>query len=130
MQSRWLKYGEAIVLLLLFIGFIGYSCPIQKITGFPCPGCNIITSTYWLFIKGNLIVSFYYHAMLIPTILIFILWVILTCFNKLEIRKYVLIIWAFLMIVYYIYRMLTIFPNAPMYYDQHSLFYMIYSLFV
>lgn len=130
MLNKYLKYGGAIVLLLLFIGFIGYSCPIQKITGFPCPGCNIITSAYWLFIKGNLNVSFYYHALLIPTICIFIICIVLTCFQKDNIRNYILILWAILMIIFYVFRMITVFPNAPMYYDEHSLFYMIYSLFV
>lgn len=129
MQNKLIKYGGAIVLLLLFLSIVGYHCPIQKITGFPCPGCNMTTSAYWLFVKKDVSTSFYFHAMLIPTIIVFILALLLTKYNKTRIRDGLLIVWGILMIIYYIYRMLNLFPNAPMVYDNKSVFSVLFNLY-
>lgn len=116
-------YGiGASLLLLLFIVVIGYFCPIQKITGFPCPGCNMLTSSYWLFVKGDISTSLYYHALLIPTILVFAVCLFLSYKRKNRMRDGLLLIWGIAMIVYYLYRMIYIFPNTPMVYDETSLF--------
>ena len=118
----------AVFLLLLFIYAFGYHCPIQKLTGFPCPGCNIITSAYWLFIKGNINSSLFYHALLIPSILLFFVCLYLTYKNKKKLRDTILIVWGILMIVYYVYRMIFIFPAIPMVYDENSLFGQLFHL--
>lgn len=119
------KNVGAIIVLLLFLVLIGYHCPIQKITGFPCPGCNMLTSAYWL-LKGNLSLSLYYHALLIVTIVVFVVCLILHRQKKNKIRDGILFCWAILMIVYYIYRMITIFPDYPMDYDTNSLFWYLF----
>ena len=114
-----------IVCLVLFLIFIfGYKCPFQKMTGLPCPGCNMTTSLYYL-LHGNLKVSLYYHALLIPTM-------ILGCIslyyrhNK-KLRNSILIFWCILMIVYYLYRMVTIFPKSPMVYDTNNYLYNLFN---
>ena len=107
-----------IVCFVLFLIFVlGYTCPFQKLTGLPCPGCNMTTSLYYL-LHGNLKVSLYYHALLIPTMFIGLL--CLYYRNNQKILTYILIFWCILMIGSYIYRMITIFPNSPMVYDTHS----------
>ncbi|MGN1277448.1 MAG: DUF2752 domain-containing protein [Floccifex sp.] len=111
--------GAILVVLLLF-----YSCPFQKITGLPCPGCNMKTSLYYL-LKGNLSASLYYHAMAIPTIFC-IFFCILFRNNKKRIHI-LLWIWCIGMIFYYIYRMFFIFPNDPMIYDVSSLLGVLYE---
>ncbi len=120
MTSQNKTIGIALVLFLLLILF-GYHCPIQFITGFPCPGCNMTTSLYYL-LHGNLSASIYYHAMLIPTIFVF-----LYCVLKKKYMKQVLIVWCICMITYYIYRMVTIFPDLPMAYDKNNVFYHLFS---
>lgn len=118
------KVGMVVSLFLLFFLF-GYHCPFQSLTGFPCPGCNMTTSLYYL-LKGNVSASLYYHGLLIPTMFIFILCI---CFHK---RKHIymslLLVWSVCMILYYMYRMYVYFPNAPMYYDVHNVFYFIYDI--
>lgn len=127
MLKKVISGAGAILLLLLFIVVIGYCCPIQKITGFPCPGCNMLTSSYWLFVKGDLSISLYYHALLIPTILVFTVCLFLSYKRKNRMRDGLLLIWGIAMIVYYIYRMIYIFPNTPMMYDETSLFGMFFG---
>ena len=118
MIFRHLHNKEALLVPLF------YSCPFQKLTGIPCPGCNMMTSFYYL-IKGQIQTSLYYHAMCIPTILCFILCIVLYKKKK-DIIK-LLYLWCFLMIVYYIYRMIFIFPEAPMIYDRNSLLKFIFN---
>lgn len=121
MTSRKIKKLGIVVLLFLLLFF--YKCPFQTITGIPCPGCNMTTSLYYL-LHTDIEQSLYYHALLIPTMLIFLACVY---FRKNEkIIKILLIIWCILMITYYIYRMIMYFPNSPMVYDRNSLNYFIF----
>lgn len=121
MTSQKIKKLGIVVLLFLLLFF--YKCPFQTITGIPCPGCNMTTSLYYL-LHTDIKRSFYYHALLIPTMLVF---VVCVYFRKNEkIIKILLTIWCILMIMYYIYRMIMYFPNSPMVYDKNSLIYFIF----
>lgn len=111
------------IVFILFLLLFFYKCPFQTITGIPCPGCNMMTSLYYL-LHMNLKLSLYYHALLMPTILIFILCILFRKNTKCV--KALLILWCTLMIVYYVYRMLLYFPKSPMVYDKKSLFYFIF----
>ena len=111
------------IVLILFLLLLFYKCPIQSVTGLPCPGCNMKTSLYYL-LHFKFTLSFYYHALLIPTFIVFV--VVLINLNKPERIKKLLIIWAIFMIVYYIYRMIVYFPNSPMMYSKENLIYFIF----
>lgn len=111
------------IVLILFLLLLFYKCPIQSVTGLPCPGCNMKTSLYYL-LQFKFSLSLYYHALLIPTIVVFVC--ILFNYKNQERIKKLLIIWAILMIVYYIYRMIVYFPNSPMVYDKNNLIYFIF----
>lgn len=111
------------IVLILFLLLLFYKCPIQSVTGLPCPGCNMKTSLYYL-LQFKFSESIYYHALLIPTIVVFVC--ILFNYKNHERIKKLLIIWAILMIVYYIYRMLVYFPNSPMVYNKNNLIYFIF----
>ena len=111
------------IVLILFLLLLFYKCPIQRVTGLPCPGCNMKTSLYYL-LQFKFSLSLYYHALLIPTLIVFV--VVLMNLNKPERIKKLLIIWAVFMIVYYIYRMIVYFPNNPMMYSKENLIYFIF----
>lgn len=81
------------------------------------------TSLYYI-LQFKFSESLYYHALLIPTI--FLIVCILFNYKNQERIKKLLIIWAILMIVYYIYRMIVYFPNSPMVYDKNNLIYFIF----
>lgn len=112
------------IVLILFLLLLFYKCPIQSVTGLPCPGCNMKTSLYYL-LHFKFSLSLYYHALLIPTIVVFI-WIVFNYKNHEQTKK-LLIIWAILMIIYYIYRMLVYFPNSPMMYSKENLIYFIFK---
>ena len=111
------------IVLILFLLLLFYKCPIQTITGLPCPGCNMKTSLYYL-LHFKLSLSLYYHALLIPTIVVFV-WIVFNYKNYEQIKK-ILMIWAIFMFVYYIYRMIVYFPNGPMIYSKENLIYFIF----
>lgn len=111
------------IVLILFLLLLFYKCPIQTLTGLPCPGCNMKTSLYYL-LHFKFSLSLYYHALLIPTIVVFV-WIVFNYKNHEQTKK-LLMIWAIFMIVYYIYRMIVYFPNSPMVYDKNNLIYFIF----
>ena len=111
------------IVLILFLLLLFYKCPIQSVTGLPCPGCNMKTSLYYL-LHFKFTLSFYYHALLIPTIVVFV-WIVFNYKNHEQTKK-LLMIWAILMIIYYIYRMIVYFPNNPMMYSKENLIYFIF----
>ena len=117
------KTKTLVIVLILFLLLLFYKCPIQTLTGFPCPGCNMKTSLYYL-LQFKFSLSLYYHALLIPTIVVFVS--ILFNHKNQELIKKLLMIWAILMILYYIYRMIVYFPNSPMVYDKNNLIYFIF----
>lgn len=111
------------IVLILFLLLLFYKCPIQSVTGLPCPGCNMKTSLYYL-LHFKFSLSFYYHALLIPTIVVFV-WIVFNYKNHEQTKK-LLMIWAIFMIIYYIYRMIVYFPNNPMMYSKENLIYFIF----
>lgn len=111
------------IVLILFLLLLFYKCPIQSVTGLPCPGCNMKTSLYYL-LQFKFSLSLYYHALLIPTIVVFV-WIVFNYKNHEQTKK-LLMIWAIFMIVYYIYRMIVYFPNSPMIYSKENLIYFIF----
>ena len=111
------------IVLILFLLLLFYKCPIQSVTGLPCPGCNIKTSLYYL-LHLNINKSLYYHALLIPTLILFV--VCIVNYKNEQRVKGILIVWAILMIVYYMYRMIVYFPNSPMIYSKNNLIYLIF----
>lgn len=111
------------IVLILFLLLLFYKCPIQSVTGLPCPGCNMKTSLYYL-LQFKFSLSLYYHALLIPTIVVFV-WIVFNYKNHEQTKK-LLMIWAIFMIVYYIYRMIFYFPNSPMMYSKENLIYFIF----
>lgn len=111
------------IVLILFLLLLFYKCPIQSVTGLPCPGCNMKTSLYYL-VHFKFSLSLYYHALLIPTIVVFV-WIVFNYKNHEQTKK-LLMIWAILMIIYYIYRMIVYFPNNPMMYSKGNLIYFIF----
>ena len=111
------------IVLILFLLLLFYKCPIQSVTGLPCPGCNMKTSLYYL-VHFKFSLSLYYHALLIPTIVVFV-WIVFNYKNHEQTKK-LLMIWAILLIIYYIYRMIVYFPNNPMMYSKENLIYFIF----
>ena len=110
MDNKKELLGIGIVLFLL-IFVVGYYCPIYWILGIPCPGCGM-TRSLIAFVQGNFTKSFHFHALLIPSAILGLIYLFLK-----EHRNKVIITWCTLMIIYYLYRMICL----PIEYNWNSL---------
>ncbi|WP_294730675.1 DUF2752 domain-containing protein [uncultured Faecalibaculum sp.] len=111
MNKRLAQTAGLCIAAVLFLLFFGWICPFQLLTGLPCPGCNMTTGLYWL-LKGDLSRSFWYHPMVLPTLLAAGLAIGFR--RKPVILKGIFAVWIILMLSCYVWRMLTVFPDAPM----------------
>ena len=60
-MSRDIKNALGIGVILFLVLFVfGSFCPMERIFGIPCPGCNMFSAIYWLW-KGNLSAAWYFH---------------------------------------------------------------------
>ena len=121
--NKFYKIG-LVLFALVFIFLFDWVCPIERMFGIPCPGCNMTTAVYWLFIKHDLSIALYYHALLPLTILL----LVMAFLHPSRIKTW-LWIWALAMIIYWIYRMIFIFPNAPMTYQWNSVLGIVLKMF-
>ena len=126
-----LLFAAAVVVLLFFIGNV---CPLEHIIGVPCPGCNMFSALYWLFIKGDVVSAHYYH----PAVWAFLLYIGITMLlfvrNKekmVKTRGFRICTTLFLMVLLgvYIYRMFYIFPQAPMTLNEQAILLKLFHLF-
>lgn len=104
------------------------TCPIRLTLGVPCPGCGITRAFIEVF-KGNILEANKYHPFWLPIIFLFVAFVIIRYFTKEDKQKKLykaleiaVIVVGLLMIAFYIYRMITVFPDAePMVMDDRGL---------
>ena len=81
----------------------GFSCPIYRFFGIPCPTCGI-TRAYILFFRGHFLKAFLMHPLfLLPVIFLF------PAFRK---RRIVFSVIGIFLAVYTV-RFLLLFPNVP-----------------
>lgn len=116
-NKKNVKHAGAVLLLLCLVLFF-YHCPVRMITGFPCPGCNFTTAFSYL-LKGDLQTSLALHALVIPT---FFFWTAAAAAGK-KYRNQILLIWGIVFLLYYIYRMIFIFPNYPLMPNENSILF-------
>lgn len=76
-MSDFIKGMIAIVVLYVFLSFIGIGCPIKFITGISCAGCGM-TRAWKCFLTGNIQDAFYYH----PLFFLPIFFILLLLFKK------------------------------------------------
>jgi len=130
-SARW-----AIILIIayfaLFRRIIYTICPVVLLTGYPCPGCGLTRATIKL-----LKFDFYGAWQMHPFIYVIVILAMFFCINRyfldnkyLKILKTGVIIASVAMIAFYIWRMMTMFPEvAPMtYYYNNCLKKILYYL--
>ncbi|MCR0384777.1 DUF2752 domain-containing protein [[Clostridium] innocuum] len=124
-MSRDVKKALGIGVILFLVLFVfGSFCPMERILGIPCPGCNMFSAIYWLY-KGNLSAAWYFHPavfLLLPyTVMCAVLFVrsregIL----KSRVFRVMSVLLLGTMLAVYIWRMLYVFPHAPMQLNEHA----------
>ncbi|MDR3152251.1 MAG: DUF2752 domain-containing protein [Bifidobacteriaceae bacterium] len=110
----------SISLVIAFFLAFGWICPFYYITGIPCPGCFITRSIFAL-AKLNINEAIYYSAVG-PCIPIFAI-ILLIChiFKQKQIFKILLFIFASIIILYWIYRLIFCFGHQPFIFNKNSL---------
>ena len=104
-------------------------CVFRSFCGLPCPGCGLTHAAVALFLRGDIVASLRYHALLLPLVAT----LFFSCFPY--------GVWRFAdhvkgchtwtnilfcgIIVYYIIRMILFFPSQeyPMLYDTRNYLY-------
>lgn len=116
------KILTAIALLIAVFFLYETWCPLERIIGIPCPGCNMLSALYHL-LHGDIEVALFFH----PLVIVFSVYVILEMILyikfhhfKSKYANYLRIIFMVLLVIVYLYRMITIFPNYPMAYNEES----------
>lgn len=111
---NFLRWG----FLVVFVGFVvfvfDYHCPFRAIFSLPCPGCGM-TRAFLDLLQGRFALSLQRHAMLIPSLICLGLSIVLWFKGKDRWKNAVLYTWVFLMIVYWIWRLIFVFPHSPLF---------------
>ena len=109
-QFKWLEQGFLILSLLIIFLIFGYHCPIYQISHIHCPGCGMTRAALAL-MQGDLNASLSWHALLLPTIGLISLY-FLTNRKFYKSAQTLLWVWILLMMIYWIYRLIFVFPNV------------------
>lgn len=110
-NGKWILLGLAIYWLVTQLLFREF-CATRILTGFPCPGCGM-TRAAILMMTGHFSESFQMHPMVLPWFLLGLYF----CFCRYILGKkakgaaVVAVLLCCIMMLLYIYRMITIFPN-------------------
>lgn len=120
-----------IISLYIFICYIFKLrlCPINYITGFPCPACGI-TRSFFMLLKGKFSESLIFHPFALIVLIYAFYFIIGRYFINISYKNLekVFVVIGILMIIFYVIRMIYFFPsNEPIAYNYNSFFYYIYS---
>ena len=123
-SARW-----AIILIIAYFAFLKnylYTiCPVVLLSGYPCPGCGM-TRAMFKVLRLDFAGAWEMHPFIYPIGILFLSFCISRYFLNGKYMKYVkvfMIIIAVGMIVFYIYRMITLFPDVtPMTYYYGNYF--------
>lgn len=134
MQTRNInikKIGAVIALAIAVFFLYETWCPLEQVIGIPCPGCNMLSALYHL-LHGDIQTAMFFH----PLIIIFCIYALIegilyVKYHHLKSRTahYVRFMFMFLLLIVYLYRMVTIFPNYPMLFNEESILAKIIHLF-
>lgn len=123
MKDFWLAalvivgYGAAVNLIF------GAFCPMVILTGFPCPGCGMSRSIFYLF-TGRLQQSVFMHPLGLPIvcIIVYFLWNRYIRGRRAKGIVFLIGVSAVFLVVFYIWRMVLYFPHrAPYVYTEQNI---------
>lgn len=129
-SARW-----AIMIIIAYFAFLKdyfyTTCPSVLLTGYPCPGCGM-TRAMFKVLRFDFKGAFEIHPFIYPIGILFVTFCISRYILDGKYMKYVkwfMILIAAGMILLYVYRMITMFPDtAPMTYYSNNYFNRIMNL--
>lgn len=120
-QLKNIIFGCLAIALLIFV--VDVYCPLETIFGIPCPGCGMSTALYYV-LRLDFATAIYFHPMVLVCILYFMgIGIVYLKYHTFQVKivKIFTIIFVGLLIITYIYRMINIFPEYPMLYNENSI---------
>lgn len=129
MQRYLKKIMIPLIILVAAVFLLDISCPIRKLTGFPCPGCGM-TRAWLAVLKLNFKEAFRFHPLWFLPVPLFVLSV--THSDRLFKNKRLdnIFWWSMAAVVIgtYLIRMLLFFPHTPpMDYDTNAVLYRLWN---
>lgn len=123
-SARW-----AIILIIAYFAFLKnylYTiCPVVLLSGYPCPGCGM-TRAMFKVLRLDFAGAWEMHPFIYPIGILFLSFGISRYFLNGNYMKYVKIFMTVIavgMVLFYIYRMITLFPDvSPMTYYYGNYF--------
>ncbi len=107
----------AVIIYTVLVKLIFHAfCPMVVVTGFPCPGCGMTRSLFFL-LTGRIGQSVWIHPMGIPIagLICYFLWNRYILGRTAKGMKGLIIAAIVLLVVLYVWRMHLYFPNRPPY---------------
>lgn len=117
------KVGLFIVVGILLFFFVDIACPVETIIGIPCPGCGMTTAIYYV-LHLDFKTALYFHPLVFVCIGYLILVGILYLKHQtfdIPMIKRLTTVFVVLLLLAYGYRMLYVYPNYPMPYNEQSI---------
>jgi hypothetical protein len=110
--STWFVWLGMLLFMVVSEIIFKSVCVFSAFTGVPCPGCGT-TRAFSALLKGDFELSFHFHPMLIPVILVmaFLSYTYLTHLKTPKYARYFVWVFFVLYIATYIIRMILFFPN-------------------
>ncbi|WP_374047193.1 DUF2752 domain-containing protein [uncultured Phascolarctobacterium sp.] len=93
-----------VFILLLIIFIFDFRCPWRSLLDIPCPGCGL-TRAFISLLRGEFYISFSYHALLIPVLVLVAFLAFEDCYSLNKYRKeLIFFVFGLIVFAYYLFR--------------------------
>ncbi|MBD5457379.1 MAG: DUF2752 domain-containing protein [Lachnospiraceae bacterium] len=115
-KNLWPAAAAVVIYTVLVKSIFHAFCPMVIVTGFPCPGCGMTRSLFFL-ATGKIGKSLWIHPMGIPIacLILYFLWNRYILGKNAKGIKALVITAIILLVALYVWRMFLFFPDRPPY---------------
>jgi hypothetical protein len=119
-RAKFAKFALVAVGIVVAFATFGYYCPFYWITGIPCPGC-FMTRAFISTLHFDFATAASYHLLVFTMPGFVAAYGVAHYKRSARAKNIILGIFGVIMLLYWIYRMLYLYGDAPFIYNVHSL---------